>query len=110
MGAVETRGSRTVLDTQPASRLERRISTRRATVAVVGLGYVGLPLLVAIARAGYRAAGLDADSAKIRSLRRGRSYIVDISDDEIARHSDLELADDPSILRTAAVIVICVPT
>ena len=110
MGAVETRGSRTVLDTQPASRLERRISTRRATVAVVGLGYVGLPLLVAIARAGYRAAGLDADSAKIRSLRRGRSYIVDISDDEIARHSDLELADDPSILRTAEVIVICVPT
>ena len=50
-----------------------RIETREATVAVIGLGYVGLPLLLAYAKAGHRTLGLDIDTAKIETLRAGSS-------------------------------------
>ena len=66
-------------DLDPLERLAASIREREAVVAVVGLGYVGLPLLVAIRHAGYPAIGFDTDAAKIAELRAGRSYLADIS-------------------------------
>jgi UDP-N-acetyl-D-glucosamine dehydrogenase len=92
------------------SRLRERIESRRATVAVVGLGYVGLPLLVAAGAEGFAVMGLDVDPTKIRSLRRGTSYISDVSDEDIAGIPRAQFATDPLALVAADVIVIAVPT
>ena len=92
------------------SRLRERIETRRATVAVVGLGYVGLPVLVAAGNEGFAVIGVDVDPVKIRSLRRGRSYVGDVSDDDIAGLPRAQFATDPLVLVAADVIVIAVPT
>jgi UDP-N-acetyl-D-glucosamine dehydrogenase len=54
--------------------------TRRATVAVIGLGYVGLPLAVSFAQAGHRVVGIDVDGRKVDAINRGESYIEDIAD------------------------------
>ncbi len=67
---------------RPAFRtLIDRIEGRRATVAVIGLGYVGLPLSRALAGTGYRVIGYDVDPAKAEELNAGRSYIKHISDE-----------------------------
>jgi UDP-N-acetyl-D-mannosaminuronate dehydrogenase len=62
-----------------ASSLHARLTTRTARVGVVGLGYVGLPLLVELARSGYEAVGFDVDASKIAAIAEGRSYIPDVS-------------------------------
>src|SRR5438105_12764593 len=64
--------------------LESRLRLRTAKVAVLGLGYVGLPLAVAFARAGFTVRAIDVDERKIESLRAGRSYIGDISNESLA--------------------------
>jgi len=92
------------------TRLGERIESRRATVAVVGLGYVGLPLLVAAGAEGFTVMGLDVDPTKIRSLRRGRSYVTDVSDDELAGLPRAQFTTDPLALVAADVVVIAVPT
>ena len=61
--------------------LLRKFSERTATVGVIGLGYVGLPLAVAFARAGYTVIGIDVDAAKVAQVNAGQSYIKDISAD-----------------------------
>ncbi|MDP9226744.1 MAG: hypothetical protein M3P18_23465, partial [Actinomycetota bacterium] len=63
--------------------LMTRIATREAIVAVIGLGYVGLPLLTAAGNQGFGLIGVDADASKIQSLQEGRSYIADIEDEEL---------------------------
>lgn len=88
----------------------RAISDRSATVAVVGLGYVGLPLLTAAGREGFNLIGIDASTAKLDALRRGRSYVGDVPDAEV---SALEVADysaDCRDLVSADVILVAVPT
>jgi UDP-N-acetyl-D-glucosamine dehydrogenase len=65
-------------------RLLDRIATRRARVAVVGLGYVGLPLAVAFGEAGFRVTGLDVDPTRIATLNSGESYIEDIASERVA--------------------------
>ena len=59
-------------------QLRRKIETRQAKVCVVGLGYVGLPLAVEFARAGFSVTGIDIDSAKVEALNGGKSYIQDV--------------------------------
>ena len=98
------------LGVDPLLELQERIRTKHARVAVVGLGYVGLPLLVNVANAGFPTIGLEADPDKVGSLREGRSYVVDVSDDDVAGVEGGELSSDPGILAGADVIVICVPT
>src|SRR5688572_25589415 len=66
-----------------ADALERRIVERVATVGVIGLGYVGLPLAIGFGRHGYRVIGIDLDVNKIAALRDGRSWIGDVSDEEV---------------------------
>ena len=64
--------------------LQEKIDTRTAGIAVIGTGYVGLPLALEFARAGLRVTGLDVDARKVEAIGQGRSYIADISARDIA--------------------------
>src|SRR5437773_1949138 len=94
----------------PLERLAARIREKEATVAVIGLGYVGLPLLVAMNGAGFPVIGLDADPGKIDRLNGCRSYIVDVTDSEVESLERATFSTDPSVLDEADVIVMCLPT
>ncbi len=96
-----------------AQALMERFSRREATVGVVGLGYVGLPLAVALAQAGYRVIGVDNSQEKAESLRRGESYIDDVPSEEVARlvrTGQLQIGTDYADLSEADGVSICVPT
>ena len=94
----------------PLAHLRHRIDERTATVAVVGMGYVGLPLLLAAHAEGFPAIGVDTDPGKTASLEAGRSYLVDVSDDELAATGDVLFSTDHHVLRDADVVVLAVPT
>ncbi len=66
------------------STLLTKIQNRTAIVAVIGLGYVGLPLAVAFAKAGFRVIGIDVDEKKVEAVNRGESYIRDVSSADLA--------------------------
>jgi nucleotide sugar dehydrogenase len=91
-------------------QLEECIARRTAVVAVIGLGYVGLPLALAAGRAGYPILGVDANNEVIDELRAGRSHIVDVADDDLATLDQPMFTSDPTFLRGARVIIIAVPT
>ncbi|WP_308916619.1 Vi polysaccharide biosynthesis UDP-N-acetylglucosamine C-6 dehydrogenase TviB [Jannaschia sp. LMIT008] len=80
-----------------------------ATVAVVGLGYVGLPLAVEFGRV-RPTVGFDIDACRIAALRDGRDATLEVSEDELATARHLTLADDVDALRPATVFVVTVPT
>ncbi len=95
------------------SALREKIADRTAHVAVIGLGYVGLPLVTAFARAGFRTIGVDTDQSKVDSIIASRSYIPDVPDDDLAPHvlsGRLTASSDYDVLRDADAIFICVPT
>ena len=94
----------------PLAQLASRIDDRIATVAVVGLGYVGLPLLVAAGEEGFGVIGVDTDRAKIRALRSRHSYVSDVSDHALSRLPQAQFSCDHRVLVAADVIVIAVPT
>ena len=91
--------------------LAAALRDKTARVGVVGLGYVGLPMLVSAVRAGYRGIGVDLDEDRVASLQAGRSYISDVPDEILAdvRHR-LRASTRASALRPADVVLICVPT
>jgi UDP-N-acetyl-D-glucosamine dehydrogenase len=93
--------------------LIERIEQREATVAVIGLGYVGLPLVLGFCDAGFRVLGLDIDPLKTHALEAGRSYISYIPETRIQGARDrglLHVSTDFSRVREADAIIICVPT
>jgi len=93
--------------------LKQKIEARTAEVVVVGIGYVGLPLIVAFARAGFHVTGYDKDAAKVDKLRRGESYIEDIPSEVLrvfVSEGRLTATTDPSALAKADAVVVCVPT
>jgi UDP-N-acetyl-D-glucosamine dehydrogenase len=93
--------------------LETKLRSRSARVAVVGLGYAGLPMAIEFARAGFACVGLDVDAQKVGAVSRGQSPVSNVSDREIAElrgANRLEASTDPRVLDTADVAVICVPT
>jgi UDP-N-acetyl-D-glucosamine dehydrogenase len=95
------------------STLLEKIKTHEAKVAVIGIGYVGLPLCTEMARAGFHTTGYDKHEAKVKSVLAGKSYIGDIPDDLLAPlvHSGkLTASTDPKVLGEADVVIICVPT
>jgi UDP-N-acetyl-D-glucosamine dehydrogenase len=105
--------TRTRASNPQADRLLRKIEARTARVAVVGLGYVGLPLAETFAWGGFPVLGFDIDAAKIQRLRRGESYIGHIDSDRVAELNDsgrFDPTDDPARFAEADAVVICVPT
>ncbi|KQS88671.1 MULTISPECIES: nucleotide sugar dehydrogenase [unclassified Rhizobium] len=90
-----------------------KIETRQARVAVIGLGYVGLPLAITVARAGFSATGFDIDPQKIVAIDAGRSYIEAVPDDVLSAETGagrFGATTDFSGLADCDIIVICVPT
>jgi UDP-N-acetyl-D-glucosamine dehydrogenase len=99
--------------TSTADRLADLIRSKQALVGVIGLGYVGLPLVRAFTSAGFRCLGFDVDEAKVEALRAGRSYIKHIDGGGLAglvRDGRFEPTADMRRLAAADCIIICVPT
>ncbi|MCC7242521.1 MAG: nucleotide sugar dehydrogenase [Acidobacteria bacterium] len=93
--------------------LKKRIDAREAVAGIIGLGYVGLPLAVELARANVRTIGFDVDVRKVSELAAGRSYIPDVPSEHVAEVVNAGLlipTTDPASLAEADVIDICVPT
>ena len=93
--------------------LTERIRQRAARIAVIGQGYVGLPLAIEFARAGFTVAGLDTDLDRVGVLNAGRSYTPDVSSADLATVLEAgryEATDDGAVLEHSDVVIICVPT
>jgi len=89
------------------------IRKRNARIGIIGLGYVGLPLVVEFSSAGFDVTGFDLDSTKVRKLRRGISYIGHIPSSKIrecVKKGKFTPTDDFSLIREVDCIIICVPT
>lgn len=100
-------------DSTTFATLLEKIESKEASIAVVGLGYVGLPLALTFAEAGFGVTGIDVDAAKLETLRDGRSYVTDVPDREVAeavRGGRLTPTDDWELLGRSDVVMICVPT
>ena len=94
-------------------QLLKKLIDRTAVVAVVGLGYVGLPLVVVFGNAGYKVIGIDTDKRKVDQLNKGISYIQDVPTADVKRLVDaglLTATTDFSALRDVQAVSICVPT
>jgi UDP-N-acetyl-D-glucosamine dehydrogenase len=90
-----------------------KIKDKSARIVVVGIGYVGLPLVVEFARAGYSVTGYDRDPGKVQLLNAGESYICDIASQDLAplvKMGLLRASTDPAVLKEADAVVVCVPT
>jgi UDP-N-acetyl-D-glucosamine dehydrogenase len=97
----------------PAAQLQGLLDDRTAHAAIIGLGYVGLPLAMAVARGGFRVTGFDVDDTKPPLLNAGKSYIGAVPDSELAKQvkaKKFEATNDFARMRDCDVIVICVPT
>lgn len=89
------------------------LDQKSCTIGVIGLGYVGLPLIDAFTNAGYRCLGFDVDQTKVDSLKRGESYIKHINSDKISAWLKKDLFDataDMHRLSEPDALLICVPT
>lgn len=95
------------------NQLSEKIQARTAEIAVIGIGYVGLPLAVAFAEAGFQTTGYDLDARKVQTINRGESYIPDV-ETELVRvlvtDGRLRASTSEDALDVADVIFICVPT
>jgi UDP-N-acetyl-D-glucosamine dehydrogenase len=93
--------------------LGQRIDSGEARIAVIGLGYVGLPLAIEFSRAGFAVTGFDLDASKVAAIQDGTSYIEDVPGARVAEARDsgkLTATTDASALSACDVINVCVPT
>lgn len=92
--------------------LLEKIRTRQAVIGVFGLGYVGLPLVIRFAEAGFEVIGFDIDEAKIAAINEGRSYLNTVSNESIAAATQRGLAATSDYARAKLLdaLIICVPT
>jgi UDP-N-acetyl-D-glucosamine dehydrogenase len=99
--------------TSVAAELHDKIKTKKARVGVLGLGYVGLPLAVEFAKAGFDVVGIDVQQAKVDQFNTGSSYIKDVPDSTfrpLIKSGKLRATTDFSVIRDLDTIDICVPT
>ena len=99
------------LDTRQG--LIEKLRNRTAKVAVVGMGYVGLPLAVVFADAGFQVTGIELDARKVETLNRQESYILDVPTAQVAdlvKKGLLKATTDYSVIREMDAVSICVPT
>jgi len=101
-------------ESKPAylEQLTSRLRDRSAVIGIIGLGYVGLPLTLRYAEAGFRVLGIDIDGAKVERLNRGESYIKHIAGADIgrARERGFEATTDFTRAGEPDALIICVPT
>lgn len=98
---------------QPSAVLKQKILRRKAQIAVIGLGYVGLPLAQAFAEEGFRVTGIDIDQNRVQAISRGVSYISDLSSarlKKMVKLGRLRAVADPAFLSGMDVVIVCVPT
>lgn len=91
----------------------KKIDEKKISVSVIGLGYVGLPLCVEYAKAGFNVTGIDLDKRKIQSIAKGKSYIGDVESKDLKEVVGAGLfgaTDDYSVIGKSDVVIICVPT
>jgi len=86
------------------------VPTQRGTVAVIGLGYVGLPLAVLTARKGYRVIGVDISKERVNLIRHGKTPFADNTLVKELTHTPLEATNDFQRITEASIVVLCVPT
>ena len=101
------------MPSKSAQELIKRIQDRDCTIGIIGLGYVGLPLIDAFTSVGFRCLGFDVDPAKVDSLTKGKSYIKHIDDSKIANWLEKNLFEataDMARMSEADALLICVPT
>lgn len=91
------------------AELAAKVSLKQATICVLGLGYVGLPLAWAFAEAGFKVSGIDVDGEKVASIRKGTACVSGVTFD-VNRSRSFSASTDFSLLRKADVAIICVPT
>ncbi len=97
----------------PLVELSEKIAQRKAKIGVIGLGYVGLPLAVEFAKAGFDVTGIDLDQRRIKGVNLGKSYIIDITTQElkaVSKTKRLKATDSFKVLAQQDAIIICVPT
>ena len=93
--------------------LKDKIESKTARVGIVGLGYVGLPLAVEFARAGFHVTGIDLQQSRVDRLMKGESYVQDVPSGDVAKllkQRRLDATTDFSVVRELDTINICVPT
>jgi UDP-N-acetyl-D-glucosamine dehydrogenase len=93
--------------------LKEKILNKKATIAVIGLGYVGLPLAIEFAKAGFKVIGIDLNKDKVKSINKGESYIKDVPGEDVknvAKKKKLFATSDYGTLKKADAVSICVPT
>ena len=101
------------MNQEPKQKLLTLLDEKNAKVAILGLGYVGLPLAVVFAEAGFNVIGIDPDERKVNTICRGESHIQDVPGEQVARlvtGGKLDATTDFSVLRLADAVSICVPT
>ncbi len=94
-------------------RLLEKILKKDALIGIIGMGYVGLPLVLSFCEAGFRVLGFDVDSKKVTTLKRGKSYLKSIPSSRVSRFirsGHLDVTDHFSRLNKPDCILICVPT
>ncbi len=108
---MQDRSHHTAPDTSPMDLLTR-LDTKQAQIGILGLGYVGLPLMLRYAEVGYPVLGFDIDSAKVDQLNAGQSYIEHIPAAAIAgaRARGFSATTDFSRARDCDALILCVPT
>jgi len=93
--------------------LKARIENKEAHIGIIGLGYVGLPLAVEFAKAGFPVTGIDVDESKVTRINAGENYIPDIADDTLQTlisSGNLRATTDMDIIADLDAVAICVPT
>src|ERR1700687_3250698 len=92
--------------------LLNKIESRSAVIGIVGLGYVGLPLMLRFSEVGYKVLGFDIDAGKVKALNQGRSYIEHIASGQIAmaKKAGFEATTDFARAGEADALILCVPT
>src|SRR4030043_1182745 len=94
-------------------KLKQKLNNKSAKIGIVGLGYVGLPLAVAFAEAGFMVLGFDIQRSRVNAINQGKSYIADVASEQpktVISHNRLQATTKQDRLRETDAICICVPT